>query len=210
MKRRTALLAGVLLLLTLACVTINVYFPEAAIKDLSQQIEEEVARQAAEKAAREAGRTDAPPPPPPPPPSASPGAPSVGLLDELFGVAYAQGVPAPDVTSPAIRTIIASRAARVGDIDRYKASGVLGENNRALLEVRNLEALPDLKARAEVQKLVRQENADRESLFKEMAAAKGVDLSQIDRIRETYAGTLRDNARKGDWIQGPDGAWKQK
>ena len=36
------------LLAVAACVTINVYFPEKAIEDLSQQIEEEVQKKAAE------------------------------------------------------------------------------------------------------------------------------------------------------------------
>ena len=39
---------------------------------------------------------------------------------------------------------------------------------------------------------------------------RNVDLSQIPKIQQTYAATLRDNARPGDWIQTPDGAWKQK
>ncbi len=46
-----------------ACVTINVYFPEAAVKDLSEQIEEEILQQAAEErgatAAEEAPPTSA-------------------------------------------------------------------------------------------------------------------------------------------------------
>ena len=32
-----------------ACITINVYFPEAAVKELSQQIEDEVQRKAADE-----------------------------------------------------------------------------------------------------------------------------------------------------------------
>ena len=119
-------------------------------------------------------------------------------------------MPAPEVSSPAIRKIIDSRAARVAALNKYKSRGVIGENKRALVEVRNLDALPDLKARADVQRLVKAENADREELFKEIAVAKSVDLSQLSKIRDTYASTLREKARPGDWIQEPDGAWKQK
>lgn len=213
MKRRMALWLVAAVVSAVACVTINVYFPEAAIKDLSEQIEQEIARQAAAKAAAPQGN-EAPVPPPAPPQGGGNGAPprpSAGVFDGIFASpAYAQSVPAPEVTSPAIRKIIDSRAARVAKVDAHKATGVLGENNRALLEVRRLDALPDLRARAEAQKLVRDENADREALFREMAAAKGVDLSQVGRIRDTYAATLRQNARPGDWIQEPDGTWKQK
>ena len=41
-----------------ACITINVYFPEAAVKELSQQIEDEVQRKAADEPSP-AARTDA-------------------------------------------------------------------------------------------------------------------------------------------------------
>lgn len=210
MNLRNVVVAVAVTLLAAACVTINVYFPEAAIKDLSKQIEEQVAKEAAEKAAQEI--------PPPPPPPAEPqgsqsrrtGSPSV--LEALLGigVAHAEEVAAPEVTSPEIRKIIESRAARLADLSRFKTQGVLGETNEGLLEARNLESLPDLKARAEVQRLARSENTDREALYKEIAAAKGVDLSQLPKIRETYAATLRDNAKPGEWIQMPDGSWKQK
>ena len=118
-------------------------------------------------------------------------------------------VAAPEITNPAIRKIIQSRAGRVRELNRYKASGALGEDNRALVEVRQLDALP-LQERAAVQKLVKAENADRERMFKEIAAATGTDLSHLPRIRTTYATTLRQKARQGDWIQMPDGSWRQK
>ena len=190
--------------LTLACVTINVYFPEAAIKELSQQIEEEIQRKAAEES--------------PPQSSALPraGTPVVASASPAsFGLATAawaaEGeVPAPEVTNPAIRKIIDSRAQRLEALDRYKAMGVLGENNKALLEVRSLDSLGDLRQRAEVQKLAKEENDDRTRLFTEIATAEGVDSSQLPRIQETYAETLRENARPGDWIQLGDGSWTQK
>lgn len=194
---------------TLGCLTINVYFPEAEIKDLSEQIESEVQKKAAEKGPGSSTEPDAEDP-------GGDGVPSGGGafgIEGLFGItpAHAQDVvPAPEVTNPAIRKIIDLRARRLPEINRYKSLGVIGENNRALLEVRAIDSLDDLKARAEVQRLVKAENADREELFREIAAAKGVDLSQLPRIQETYAATLRENARPGDWIQLPDGKWTQK
>ena len=101
-------------------------------------------------------------------------------------------------------------AARVAKINRYKSRGIIGESNQALLKLRDLDALTDLKERAAVQRLVKAENADRERLFREIAAAKNVELSQLPQIRETYAKTLRQTARRGDWIQLPNGDWVQK
>lgn len=191
-----------------ACVTVNVYFPAAEVKDLSRRIEEEVRKEAAKQ---EQENPPAASPVPTPSPSPSPTS-SSSLLDAILGVtpAFAQGVAAPEVTSPAIRKIIESRGARVAAIRPHLVSGVVGENNKGLLEVRKLDALSDLKSRAEVQRLVAAENADREELFREIAAAKKVDPSQLPKIRETYAGTIRDMASSGVWIQMPDGSWRQK
>jgi uncharacterized protein YdbL (DUF1318 family) len=188
----------------IACITINVYFPEQAVKDLSEQIEAQVQQRAA---------GEVPPSAPTPAPTAAPdGGPLAGLLSLGVGTAWAdqEEVAAPEISNPAIRTIIASRAKRLAAVNAWKARGVIGESNQALLAIRNLDAVAGLKERAEVQKLVKDENADREQLFREIAAAKNVDLSQLPKIRETYASTLREKARPGDWIQQPDGTWVQK
>ena len=204
------LLAG---LAAIACVTINVYFPEAAVKDLSEQIEDAVEREAADSGSADIEPT-----------SDTGTSENVSWLrtaaDLVVGNAlhllapapvYAQGdeVAAPEITNPAIRKIIQSRAARVRELRSYKASGAIGENREALIEVRKLDEL-GLQERAAVQKLVRAENADRERMFKEIAAATSTDLSQLPRIRATYANTLRQNARPGDWIQMNDDSWRQK
>jgi len=191
------------LLVLVACITINVYFPEEAIKDLSEQIEAQVEQQAAGEAA---------PVEPTPTPAAAGGSPLAALLSLGATNAWAgeEEVAAPEISNPAIRTIIASRAARLSALNGWKASGVIGENNQGLVEARSLDSVPGLKERADVQRLIRDENADREQLYREIAAAKNVELSLLPKIRETYASTLRDKARLGDWIQQPDGAWVQK
>lgn len=202
------LLLGLLpITVAVACVTINVYFPEERVKELSEQIEDAVQQKAAEAEAT-AGEEMAPAEPP----SASAALSPTGWLLHLLpaGEALAQGdVAAPEITNPAIRAIVQSRAQRLPQLQPFKASGVVGENNQALVEVRQLDSL-DLKQRAEVQRLVKAENADRERMFQEIAAATGVDAAQLPKIRSTYAETLRQNAAGGEWIQMPDGSWKQK
>lgn len=208
--------------LALACVTINVYFPEAAVKDLSQQIEEAVARAAAQGKAAAPEETT-------PEATAEPSGGSrnqaplptlarhtvstvIGSLLWLTAPeAIAQGdqVASPEISNPAIRAIIRSRAARIEEIRRHKNTGVLGEDNQALLSARALDSLA-LKDRAAVQRLIKDENADRERMFKEIAAATSTDLSQLPRIQATYAETLRENAKPGDWIQLAGGEWRQK
>ena len=208
MKRSIAIGLGCAAVLA-ACITINVYFPEAAVRELSQQIEEEVQKTAAGE--------PAPAPEPTPTPVAQPeGGAAESLLSCILSLgattAYAaqDQVAAPEITNPAIRKIIDSRAARLAAVNALKAEGVIGENNQALIEVRNLEAVQGLRERADAQKVVKDENADREQLFKEIAAAKNVDLAQLPKIQATYAETLREKAKPGDWIQLPDGSWVQK
>ncbi len=208
MKRLTALAIGCAAVLA-ACITINVYFPEAAVKELSQQIEDEVQKTAA-------GEATPVPEPTPSPVAQSDGGASESLLSCILSLgattAYAaqDQVAAPEITNPAIRKIIDSRAARLDAINALKAEGVIGESNQALLVIRNLDAIQGLKERADAQKLVKDENADREQLFKEIAVAKKVDLAQLPKIRATYAETLREMAHPGDWIQLPDESWVQK
>ena len=216
-------------LLLIGCVTINVYFPEAEVKNLSEQIEEEV-RQRAEALDEseldavldEEGNIVKPPG------LAELGAGAASFsrigaqleqrqrrapwISRMLGVssAWAQDVPPPQVTNPAIRRIIDARARRVDVLETFKSSQVIGENNRGLVEIRDLQAVSDLRQRAELQRLVREENADREQLYREIAAALGVDASQLDQVRATYAETLREYAKPGQLIQMPDGSWRQK
>jgi len=201
------LLIGALALV--ACITINVYFPEAAIKDLSEQIEDQVERQAAGETGDEAPASQDPPPQARR--SNATGDVMMAVLSLGATVAWAEDeVPAPEITNPAIRKIIDSRAQRLDAVNRFKASGVVGENNTALLEIRDLDLVDGLRERAEVQRLVKAENSDRDQLFREIAAAKDVDLSQLPKIQQTYAQTLREKARPGAWIQLPDGEWVKK
>lgn len=231
MRRSTTRLAPLALALafTAACVTIQVYFPAARIQDLSEQIETEVERKAAERRAIEAPAPASSEPPAAEAPQSqeTPGAPAtpqaseppragigpLGAIGRLLGgrPAFAAdgSVPAPDVSSPAIRRLIDSRAARVDELNRAKTDGIVGETNQALVTARALEKVSDLARRAAVQRLVEAENADRRLLFEEIATAEGVDRAQIPRIQATYAQTLRRHARPGDWVQAPDGSWEQ-
>jgi uncharacterized protein YdbL (DUF1318 family) len=206
---------GWALLLLAGCVTINVYFPEAEIRELSERIEAEVRGEPA--ATGEETPADEPPERRLRTLRSGANA-SAELRLAGFGAlavamaprAPAQDVPEPAVMTPAIRKIIASRRTRHPALERWKEQGVVGETNRALVEARDLQQVADLRQRAELQRLLREENADREQLFREIAAAEGVDLSQLPRIQQTYAETMRRVARPGQWVQMPDGSWVPK
>ncbi|MDY7093786.1 MAG: DUF1318 domain-containing protein [Acidobacteriota bacterium] len=229
MKRSTPLLlitAALATVVLAACVTINVYFPEEKVRELSEQIEDAVEEQAAQDDGTVAEPSDLEPSEAEAANPESSGAETSGAETSGAGARIspagwllhllpasqalaADEVAAPEISNPAIRRIIQSRAQRLPEIRNYLQSGVLGENNQALLEIRSLEDL-DLRQRAEVQRLVKAENGDRDRMFEEIAAATGAEMSQLPQIRRTYAETLRQKADRGTWIQEPDGSWRRK
>ena len=129
------------------------------------------------------------------------------ILGAGVGAARAAAAQNPDMTNPAIKKYVDARIARSPAIDKYKASGVIGENNQAMLEIRSTDAVKDTKDREAAQRLVNEENNDRNSQFAEVAKAQKKDVSEI---RESYAQTFRDRAKPGEWIQLADGVWKKK
>ena len=135
--------------------------------------------------------------------------PALVLCASLTGATLARAAAAqnPDMTNPAIKKIVDARIARLPQVDKYKASGWLGENNQGLLEVRGIEAVKDPKDREAVQAIANQENVDRNQQFNEIAKDKKVDVSEI---QKQYAQTFRDRAKAGEWIQLADGVWKKK
>jgi hypothetical protein len=84
-----------------------------------------------------------------------------------------------------------------------------GKNNRGLIEVR---PSPDLslqdKARATT--LSSEENRDRQQLYAELAKANNIPPERLAEVGSIFADVNRQEAQAGWWIQGQDGAWKQK
>ncbi|MEO7774055.1 MAG: YdbL family protein [Steroidobacteraceae bacterium] len=207
---RTARLAGltkVVLasMLVAACVTINVYFPAAAAEKAADQIIDAVT-----------GATGASIPvrPSGPPTSnhfdqANPVAVVVGrLLHLLVPAAQAQEANL-DISSPEIRAITGSMQARFGQLSKYFDAGVLGMTQSGLIEVRDASAAP-LPERAIVNRLVAEDNKDRETLYAEIARANAHPEWAAD-IRKTFARRwVERGARTGWYYQDPGGAWKQK
>jgi uncharacterized protein YdbL (DUF1318 family) len=104
--------------------------------------------------------------------------------------------------------IVDSRARRLPDIERYKAAGIIGENNRGRLEI--LKPFKDPTKLERLELAVEGENADRERLYAALAAGAGGGPDELAKVRESYAELLRRNARPGEWIQLPDGKWQEK
>ncbi|HEU4665311.1 MAG TPA: YdbL family protein [Dokdonella sp.] len=183
------------LVLPAACVTINVYFPEAAAQKAAEQFVDKVIGPAVEQAE----------PPAEPPPGRSPAA---MLLDLVVPSAHAQGA---DITiqTPQIQAIQARMRQRFGStLAKYCASGAVGFTRDGLVAVRDAASVP-LAERAAVNAAVADENRDRQAVYREIALANG-HAEWEGQIRNTFAKQWIQQARPGWYYQDPSGAWKQK
>lgn len=213
-RARAAALAA--LLLTGACVTINVNFPAAAADKAADRIIDQVY-----------GTHGSAPAAPVPAPAAAPAAapkqddPNQGahlapagappallgrLLDFVVAPARADA-PDLDVSTPAIRALVASMEGRHSALEPYYASGAVGLTAEGTLELRDMNAVP-LAERTVVRKLVSDENGDRVALYTEIARANG-HAEWTASIRTSFARRWIDKARSG-WYYRDGGAWKRK
>lgn len=211
---------GVLALVLAACVTINVYFPAAAVEKAADRIIEDVWGQQP-PSARSQPRSDAPDASESPSSgSARPGSdrPSTMLrdtaaiallartLDVLILVAEAQQADI-NVSTPAIERLKQSLSSRFPRLQPYFDSGAVGLTDDGLVAVRDLDTVP-LNERNRVQQLVQQENQDRKALYREIAKANGHPEWEND-IRDVFAQRWIGNARSGWWYQ-RGGSWRRK
>jgi uncharacterized protein YdbL (DUF1318 family) len=176
------------LLAILACVTINIYFPEATVKKVAEDIVEEVRRPAEKEKNNKAA--------------------TVSMESFSFvPAAYAQ--QETEVSTPAIRAIKESLKDRFPRLEPYFERGGLGESNAGFVEIRDESGL-SLKEKGELRNLVKDENADRGNLYAEVARALNIEASQIPRIQKIFASSWIKNSRPGWWIQQDDGEWIKK
>jgi uncharacterized protein YdbL (DUF1318 family) len=191
-----------------ACVTINVYFPAVAAERAADKIINEVwgEGQRPPQTQPEAAPQQAPQS------SVEPALPqrltaaAMGALTLVIPAAHAQ--PDLDITSPAIKSITQSMEQRHNQLKPAYEAGAIGLTPRGLVEIRDLSAVP-LQQRNQLRKLVADENADRNALYREIAVANKHPEWEDD-IRATFARRWIDRAPKGWWYKDGSGNWKQK
>lgn len=182
-----------------SCVTINIYFPEAAAEKAADRIIEDVwGEDAANK------------------PAASPASEpqtqlnkdlpvAINILNWLVSPAQAQADI--NINSPAINALQAKMKARHEQLQPFYQSGAIGLTQDGLVTLRDAKAVP-LKDRNLINTLIAEENQDRKALYAEIARANGHPEWQAD-IQETFARRWISNAAKGWWYQ-QNGSWQQK
>ena len=180
-----ALIAG-----PVACVTVNVNFPESAVQKETDDFVRDLYR------AKEKGK-------------ASP-APSAFLRFNLINEAYAGPAEGNfSVNSAKALQIRDKMSGRVEEILNQKRAGVLGETIDGMLTIKGRDKLKPLLA-GKVEKLVADENSDRSDLYAEVARANGLDKGRIKDIQRSFARSFQAESPSGTWVQDPDGKWSQK
>jgi uncharacterized protein YdbL (DUF1318 family) len=179
-----------------ACVTVNIYFPAAAVERAADQIVKETWGGAAAPA------KDAPQP------QSQKSRPAAHLASlGLIAAAHAQEADI-NVSNPAIRALKDSIKQRSDALKPYMDRGAVGIAQDGLLAVRDSDGL-SLKERADVKQLVDAENRDRESLYAEIAKANNIPRDSIPKIKSIFAKSWMDQARPGWWVQ-DGGNWRRK
>jgi uncharacterized protein YdbL (DUF1318 family) len=179
-----------------ACVTVNIYFPAAAVERAAEQIVKETWGDVAGPAKM------------PAPQSFNLFSPLRLAAMTLVSEAQAQEADI-NVSNPGIRALKDSIKARSAAIMPFMDRGNIGIAQDGLLAIRSTEGL-NLKERAETQQLVDAENRDRENLYAEIAKANGFQKESIAKIKTIFAKSWLDQARPGWWIQDGPGNWKKK
>lgn len=182
------------------CVTINVYFPEAAAQKAADQFIGTVLDESAPPA------SDKNTPPARPAPGKQP---SASLLDLVIPSAQAAEAPNIQVSTPETDAIRARMKARFGgQLKALFDSGAVGFTADGLVAVRDAGSLP-LDQRSQADGLVKQENSDRDALYRAVATANGHPEWE-SQIRKTFADGWVQRAPAGWYYRDASGAWKRK
>lgn len=179
-----------------ACVTINVYFPEAAAERAADRFIQDVI--GPEMTPEEVSRSSHPV--------------RFNPLEVLAGIiipsAQAQSMDI-DIESPQINAIKARMTERQREhLAAWFDAGAIGLDNTGLVEIRDRSAVP-LSERRQMEQIVAEENADRRAVYREIAVANGHPEWE-QQIRETFAERWVANARSGWYYQDESGAWQRK
>jgi uncharacterized protein YdbL (DUF1318 family) len=194
---KTLIPAGALMVLASACVTINIYFPEAKAEEAIKAIVEDVLGEDAAPSGKTNGSR------------AEPGSRKLVFnpLDWLVPPAQA-AEPDFTVESPEIRRIQAQMKSRQSQLRPFYESGAIGFTRDGLVAIRDAGAV-GLRERNRLQQLVQEENADRSALYAAIARANGHPEWE-DNIRKIFAEQWVSEAPGGWWYRDGSGAWKQK
>jgi len=188
-------LAGFALLGLLSCVTVNIYFPEAAAEEALRG----VAKDILETESAPAGEAK---------PEASLNRPAIALLDFLLPAVEAADKPNVDVDTPLALKLRGGLKDRQSELDPYYRSGAIGYSNSGQPVPRDLSKVP-LAERTKLKSLLAKDAQDRRALFAEIARANGHPEWEAN-LRDTFNRVFIEEMPRGYWHQDADSNWRQK
>jgi len=178
-----------------ACVTVNIYFPAAAIQKAADEIVDDVRGTRDQKQPGEKKNDK-----------------QSSLIDSLrgfIGPKEAEAQINADVSTPAIRSLKQSMAANFPQLKPFYDRGAIGENNMGFVEPRDIGAL-NLKDKADLNRVVSQENGNRNALYNEIMKANNLGTDSLPKIQRIFANSWRGKSQAGWWIQNDGGGWERK
>ncbi len=206
MKKNALVVMALLFFAAVSCmmITVNIYFPEKDVKEAYKALEKELMTP-------EEGK-----------PTGKPeGGPESSIKFEIVPSVYAQEPGLSEKIAEIVRKMpdvvnaYKEMGARIGEIDKMRDKGAVGEGRDGMLALRDEKLLtPDQK------QIIAMENANRRTVISGMARAiirinrvpeNEQNLKQVmPQANEQFAAIRRDSAKKGWWIQSPDGNWTRK
>jgi uncharacterized protein YdbL (DUF1318 family) len=187
--RRIAVLG--VLLFTMACVTVNIYFPAAKVEKTADEIVKDVYKGVEKNEPKKPG-----------------GSSSLLMLLAWLGPQEAYAADATTVSNASIRALKNNIKGRVGQLAPYFAKGNVGVDKRGYLAERNTQGL-SVPQVAQMKRLIAADNADRRRLYDEVARALN-QPQNASKVEGIFAGKWRSEAPGGWWIQENNGNWRRK
>jgi len=218
MKSLKWLLAvGCGLLVSCAIITVNVYFPEKAVKDAYKSLDEMLLK----KDGQNVPNVEKQPAAEPKAPEAGPQSSLPHLLPDFSFTAVAHAAENGDDLAielgsmPEVAAAYAEMSRRQAALTVLFNSGAVGLTSQGLVTVRD-----KTKVSAQDEALVGAENKNRKTVIVSMAkailkitkqeATKAALDQTMGKAAATYAETKRESAKTGWWMQLQNGKWVQK
>lgn len=222
MKLVKWLLAGACgLLFSCAIITVNVYFPEKAVKEAYKSLDEMLLKKEGEKLPAGQQPPAAEPAVPPAVPQPGPQSSLKDILRAVSLVPLAQAAEEGDDLAielgsmPEVVAAYAEMSQRQPALNALFASGAVGLTSQGLVTVRD-----KTNVSARDAELVSAENRSRKTVIGSMAkailkitkqeATKTALDQTMGKAAATYAETRREAAKPGWWMQLQNGKWVQK
>lgn len=197
--RKCRSLIILLVLVLVSCVTINIYFPAAAVQKAAEQLVDEI----------RSGNEVQPTQPQPKEAPVDKKSEQQGFRIDFIRPAEAAERLNINLSTSAIRGLKQSMKQRFPQLAGLYQQGFIGEGKDGFLHLRQKNQLPLMK-RARLNKLVKAENADRQALYEEIVRANQLGADAEPKVAAIFAQTFRNKAQKGWWIQDDAGKWLQK